>query len=201
MYWLLKRCDPKLLSRQVTTSVFHYCTCTRRAVTQVWVYSWFAMPLMLSAINGNFIWFGSAAWQRPAACVCMRCLIHYVRRFGGSFPPHRVKTATSFFTTLAISFPVGSLGEEFGWRGVMAPYINTLLDRRFGISRSWKWTPLLQSLITGVIWAVCECGRSSYQQRIPTPPLSHFYSRCRCGTCPRFTSMDPTKASAISGSF
>ena len=23
---------------------------------QAWVYSWFAMPLMLSAINGNFIW-------------------------------------------------------------------------------------------------------------------------------------------------
>jgi hypothetical protein len=104
--------------------------------------------------------------QKPAACVCMCCLIQYVRRFGGSFPAHRVKTASSFFSTLAISFPVGSLGEEFGWRGVMAPYINTLLDRRFGISRSWKWTPLLQSLITGVIWAVCELSRSSYQQRI-----------------------------------
>ena len=136
---------------------------------QVWVYSWFAMPLMLSAINGNFIWF-----LRPAARICMRCLIRYVRRFGGSFPAHRVKTATSFFTTLAISFPVGSLGEEFGWRGVMAPYINTLLDRRFGISRSWKWTPLLQSLITGVIWAVGEIFRSLYQHRIPTHTTLSF---------------------------
>jgi membrane protease YdiL (CAAX protease family) len=75
-------------------------------------------------------------------------------RFGGSFPAQRVKTAISFFTTFAISFPVGSLGEEFGWRGVMAPYITLLLDRRFGAGRTWKWTPLLQSLLTGIVWAV-----------------------------------------------
>jgi hypothetical protein len=84
-----------------------------------------------------------------------RILVYHLDRFGGSFPAHRVKTASSFFTSFAISFPVGSLGEEFGWRGVMVPYLHTLLDRKFGIVRSWKWTPLLQSLITGVIWAVC----------------------------------------------
>ena len=63
--------------------------------------------------------------------------------------------------TFAISFPVGSLGEEFGWRGIMAPYLNTLLDQRFGSGKFWKWTPLLQSLITGVFWAVgALCLRS-----------------------------------------
>ena len=71
-----------------------------------------------------------------------------------------------------------ALGDIFptrlGWRGVMAPYINTLLDRRFGISRSWKWTPLLQSLITGVIWAVGEICRSLYQHRIPTHTTLSF---------------------------
>ena len=84
-----------------------------------------------------------------------------VCRFGGSFPAQRVKTARSFFMTFAISFPVGSLGEEFGWRGIMAPYLNTLLDQRFGSGKFWKWTPLLQSLITGVFWAVgALCLRS-----------------------------------------
>ncbi len=57
--------------------------------------------------------------------------------------------------TLAISFPVGSLGEEFGWRGIMVPYLNALLDQRLGNGKFWKWTPLLQSLVTGVFWAVC----------------------------------------------
>jgi membrane protease YdiL (CAAX protease family) len=94
-------------------------------------------------------------------CQMFPILVYYLRRFGGSFPAQRVKTATSFFTSFAISFPVGSLGEEFGWRGMMVPYLHTLLDRKFGIGRSWKWTPLLQSLITGVIWAVCNLSRLS----------------------------------------
>ena len=122
------------------------------------------MPLMLSAINGNFIWCDISRQAKRVAvheCHCEILLPRFLHilifdncRFGGSFPAQRVKTAISFFTTFAISFPVGSLGEEFGWRGVMAPYITLLLDRRFGAGRTWKWTPLLQSLLTGIIWAV-----------------------------------------------
>ena len=98
------------------------------------------------------------ACREPPAAPAAQVLTPARFRFGGSFPAQRVKTASSFFVTLAISFPVGSLGEEFGWRGVMAPYLNALIDQRLGNGKFWKWTPLLQSLVTGVFWAVRAPG-------------------------------------------
>ncbi len=121
-------------------------------------------------------------------------LTRLIQRFGGSFPAQRVKTASSFFTTLAISFPVGSLGEEFGWRGVMAPYLNTLLDRKFGGSRFWKWTPAIQSLITGVFWAVCVGPNKTFDI-----PMIHL--QFRFGMFLLSMSMVSVKASAIFGNF
>ncbi len=106
-------------------------------------------------------------------------LTRLIQRFGGSFPAQRVKTASSFFTTFAISFPVGSLGEEFGWRGVMAPYLNTLIDRKFGGSRFWKWTPAIQSLITGVFWAVCVGPNKTFD----TTFICNSGLACSCFLC------------------
>ena len=129
--------------------------------------------------------------------VTFQILFYVAYRFGGSFPTQRVKTVSSFFSTFAISFPVGSLGEEFGWRGVMAPYTNIVLDRKFGRGRSWKWTPLLQSLLTGVIWAVCDCNL----QHIGCVPMTFASLFCRCGMCQCFTLMPPAKGSVIFGNF
>lgn len=35
---------------------------------------------------------------------------------------------TSFIVTLLLSTPVGSLGEEFGWRGILVPMVQDILD-------------------------------------------------------------------------
>lgn len=57
------------------------------------LFSFFSMPLLLS--------------------FCFAC--YYM--FGGSNLP-KIKTPLGFIITFVLSFPVGSMGEEFGWRGI-----------------------------------------------------------------------------------
>ena len=76
--------------------------CNPRGLSTPWVlYSCFSMPILLATTCGIYVWFGGDA-------------------------PHT--TPWSFFISLLLSIPVGSLGEEFGWRGVLYPHVLNLLD-------------------------------------------------------------------------
>jgi membrane protease YdiL (CAAX protease family) len=99
------------------------------------------MPLLLGFINSMYVWFGG--------------------------PAPKTKTASSFVVTFLLSFPVGSLGEEFGWRGIMTPRVMFILDDWYGAHdqnmgrdvpacatrRRWKWAPLVSCIIVGACWA------------------------------------------------
>jgi uncharacterized protein len=56
------------------------------------------------------------------------------------------------------SIPYGPLGEEFGWRGVLLPW---LID---------KWSPMRSAVVVGLIWAVWHAPLWSFSDFIPGVP-------------------------------
>lgn len=129
--------------------------CHYNMIPKPWcVFAVFGMPLLLGFTCAIYVW------------------------FGGNSPR---TTPTSFVITLLLSIPVGSLGEEFGWRGILVPTMQDILDSwmheknkiKYDIenecnqehllienncadlrSSHWKWSPLVATLIVGVVWAL-----------------------------------------------
>lgn len=141
--------------------------CNPRYIPKEWfIFAVFSMPLLDCAVNSMYTWFGG--------------------------PNPSTKSPVSFIITCLLSIPVGSLGEEFGWRGILTPAVQVFVDEahcRFierhyqstskelegGFLSSpilapqsddqkivlkspqteqWVWSPLVASVIVGVIWAV-----------------------------------------------
>ena len=111
--------------------------CHPKLIPRAWVLGClFLVPTALCVLSALFVWFGGA--------------------------PPKTKVPGEFFVTAAISIPVGALGEEFGWRGVMLPDAQTLVDewrrpRRPGSAQhpapKWRWSPVVASIVIGAIWA------------------------------------------------
>lgn len=79
--------------------------CDPRQIKLHWFqYAMFAMPIIDCVVCALFVWFGGN-------------------------PPST--NPIKFIINLIISFPRGSLGEEFGWRGVLQPLVLRILDKHF----------------------------------------------------------------------
>jgi len=116
--------------------------CHPKLIPRAWVLGCvFLFPALLCTLSAFYVWFGG--------------------------PPPETKQVGAFFTTMAMSIPVGSMGEEFGWRGMMLPDVQDLLDefvwRRTAGSQledgaarqkapQWRWSPIVASAIIGVFW-------------------------------------------------
>ena len=129
--------------------------CDYKLIPSEWYFlALFGMPVLLGFTCAMYVWFGGN-------------------------PPRT--TPTSFFISLLLSIPVGSLGEEFGWRGILIPALQDILDswvlninraekdneieinREYLLiesneiempSSQWKWSPLVATFFVGVVWAL-----------------------------------------------
>jgi membrane protease YdiL (CAAX protease family) len=140
--------------------------CNPSKIPRTWmIYSFLSMPVMLGFTSAMYVWFGG--------------------------PPPKQKSLVSFITVFLISFPVGSLGEEFGWRGIMLPDMFAILDRAAtkDPNQQWRWSPVVASAIIGVFWAIwhlpaffvkdltqsrCNFGQFVIQEML----YSVFYTLC-----------------------
>ena len=77
------------------------------------------------------VWLYFACFCQPTID-CIACSLYVW--FGGEAPSTK---PLSFFINLLLSIPVGSLGEEFGWRGILVPNCLDIFDEKYGSTQDY----------------------------------------------------------------